>query len=309
MSALDADALATLTPEERAAIEDTDHTPQELEAIKKIAGTDAPNDDGDDGDDDESDDGGTGGESQPVERPVAETSKPAEEYPQAQEQTAEQETTTYQASLPSDYEERLSGLKARDAELRQKLRDGEIDIDERDAGLAAIAEEREQLLVLRAKAEVSQEMNSQTVARQWAGEINSLFKRASENDGVDYSKDRARYNDLDIFVKALANNEANEGKPMSWFLNEAHKRVMALHGDAPAKVNPPANKDAAIKEANEKRKPPMDQVPKTLSHVPGSDGPGDVASEFADIDALEGEALEDAIKRMTPAQREKWAKG
>jgi len=53
----------------------------------------------------------------------------------------------------------------------------------------------------------------------------------------------------------------------------------------------------------------MDAVPKTLAQVPGSDGPGDVGSEFAAVDSLSGDELEDAIARMTPAQRAKYAAG
>jgi hypothetical protein len=43
--------------------------------------------------------------------------------------------------------------------------------------------------------------------------------------------------------------------------------------------------------------------------VPGGDGPGDVEGEFAHLDALEGEALESAIAKMSPAQREKFSRG
>ena len=39
-----------------------------------------------------------------------------------------------------------------------------------------------------------------------------------------------------------------------------------------------------------------------------SDGPGDVSDEFGNVDALDGLDLESAIARMTPAQREKYAR-
>ena len=111
-----------------------------------------------------------------------------------------------------------------------------------------------------------------------------------------------------MFVKALANDEKTSDKPMDWFLSEAHKRVQALHGvaPAPAKVDPPKD---PLAEAREKRKPNLGATPATLAHVPGGDGPGDVAGEFAHLDALEGDALESAIARMTPAQREKFSRG
>ena len=71
----------------------------------------------------------------------------------------------------------------------------------------------------------------------------------------------------------------------------------------------PVPKRETIQEAIAKRKPPVDAAPKTLAQVPGSDGPGDVGSEFADIEALDGMEYEDAIARMSPAQREKFLRG
>ena len=103
--------------------------------------------------------------------------------------------------------------------------------------------------------------------------------------------------DLDTFVKALANNPANKDQNEAWFLTEAHKRVNALHGA----VTPPVPPPPAVKGQN--RTPPA--VPKSIAGIPGGEGPGDVGSEFAAVDALTGQAREDAIARMTPAQREK----
>ena len=49
-----------------------------------------------------------------------------------------------------------------------------------------------------------------------------------------------------------------------------------------------------------------EEILNTLAQVPGSDGPGDVAGEFADVLALDGMEYEAAIARMTPAQRERF---
>jgi hypothetical protein len=152
-------------------------------------------------------------------------------------------------------------------------------------------------------------MTQQSAQTQWQNTINkSMVEFAKpENGGIDYRKDADKAADLDQFVKVLANRTENSDKPMDWFLTEAHKRVKALHGVATAekKVDPAA----AAKVANDARKPPIGSAPATLAQVPGGDGPGDVAGEFADLDALEGEALEGAIAKLTPAQREKWVRG
>lgn len=310
---IDQDALATLTPEEREAIEGNDYDDGDLEAMKKIAG-DAKASDDDEDDEDEGDDGDEDAGAPPVEGEGAKPADSADDDGQANAEEVEesdppaaQAAPRYEAKLPSDYDDQIKSLKERDAELRQKFKDGEIDIDERDAGLAELTEQREQLLVARAKAEISQEMTQQSAAQQWQATVNRALNDFAkpENGGIDYRKDTGKQADLDQFVKLLANKEENADRPMEWFLAEAHKRVQALHGIA---VATKAKLDT-VDEAKAKRKPPVAAAPKTLAQVPGSDGPGDVDDQFADIASLDGWELEQAIARMTPAQREKFARG
>lgn len=303
-AALDADALATLTPEEREAIEGSEHSEADLEALKKVAG------DADDASDDDADDDGDDGDESAA--PVEGKPEPPEPKPEPQAEPEEEPDSAkadnaprYDAKLPSDYDDQIKSLKQRDAELRQRFKDGEIDIDERDAGLAELTEQREALLVLRAKAEISQEMNQQSAAQQWQNTVNKALNDFAkpEQGGIDYRKDEAKQADLDGFVKMLANKPENADKSMEWFLQEGHRRVLALHGVAPQP------RRETVADAIAKRKPPVDAAPKTLAQVPGSDGPGDVEGEFADIEALEGMEYEDAIARMSPAQREKFLRG
>jgi hypothetical protein len=297
---LDADMAAQLTPEELAAIQDDDQpSGDELAAMQRIADGAAKNDDDDGNDDDAGDPNAApieGKGATPAAAANTDTGAATDEDP------APAAVAHYDAKLPSDYDDQIKALKDRDAELRQKFKDGDIDIDERDQGLAELSEQREQLVVLRAKAEISQEMTQQTAQQQWQNSVNTFMSSAAkEEGGIDYRKDAAKAEDLDTFVKHLANKVENSDKPMDWFLTEAHKRVQALHG-----VTPTPNKADALKAAKDQRKPSLDSLPKTLAQVPGGDGPGDVGSEFADIEALEGQAYEDAIARMTPAQREKF---
>ena len=295
MSTLDDELMATLTPEEREAFEASEYDDQEVETIKKIAG-EASDEDA------EPVEGKAAPKADEAEPPKAPASDPVDE-PADEPVAAQHVVPRYEAQLPQDYDQQIAALKARDAELRQRFKDGDIDIDERDAGLAELAEQRERLLVLRAKAEISQEMTQQTAAQQWQATINSFVAKAARDDGVDYRRDAALANDWDQFVRVLAAKPEHADKSMEWFLAEAHKRVMALHG-----VAKPAPKDP-VADAKAKRKPPVDAAPTTLAQVPGSDGPGDVSDEFSDVLALDGLEFEEAIARMSPAQREKFMRG
>jgi hypothetical protein len=315
MSTLDKDLLATMTDEERAAIEETDeYTPDQLAAMQAIA--DAKIGDGDDGDED----AGDGAPADPpakVEKPAKADDKPADDKtpegdtPPADDKPAgeteadaddEPAQAGYKAELPADYKDKVAALKTRNDELFAKFKEGEIDADELQAGQAEIAAERETLLLARAKAEISGEMTAQNAQTQWLNAVKSFARATAKDGGIDYNKDEAKRGDWDLFIKHLAGAPENADKSAEWFLAEAHKRVVALHGLTPAK------KPETVAQAAAARKPNLENAPKTIAQAPGADGPGDVAGEFAHIDALEGWELEKAIAAMSPAQREKYAK-
>ena len=297
-AALDQDALANLTPEEREAFDAPEYNDQEKAALQRLA--DEAGDD--DGDPDEVLDADG--------NPVAAAKDPVKAEPQAKadvtDVVAKAEPTPepqaiYKAELPEDFDTKVLDIKQKTADLRAQFKAGDIDFDEFEAQKSDLDDARESLMVARTKAELSQEMTTQSAEAQWRQSINALFANVLKTEGVDYQTDMARQTDLDTFVKALANNTANQDKSPEWFLTEAHKRVNALHG-APASASAAA---PAAKVQN--RTPPA--APKSIAGIPGGEGPGDVGSEFASVDALAGDDLEAAIARMTPAQREKFSRG
>jgi hypothetical protein len=317
MSTLSDDALATLTPEEQEAIKGDDYNADELAAMQKLA-SDVPDDDDDADDDDDGNEGSTTDQSSaaPIEGKAAEVAaKPgAESQAGAVDDTSAAPGNTqasaprYDAALPADYEAKVSELTQREAELKRAFRAGELEFDDFETQRDELLRDREALTIARAKAEISQEMQQQTAAQQWRTTIDRFMDGAKA--AIDYRADTAKAGDLDAFVRHLGQQEANADKPMEWFLVEAHKRVLALHGMPQAQVasgTPAAPaQPTAVAEATARRRPPVSAVPATLAQVPGSDGPGDVAGEFADVLALDGMEYETAIARMTPAQREKF---
>src|SRR3546814_18082157 len=93
-----------------------------------------------------------------------------------------------------------------------------------------------------------------------------------------------------------------------------HPTPHALPSSTPTSTPPPASAEPTktpaqlVAEANAPRKPDRYAAQPTLANVPGGAGPGDVVGEFANRDSLDGEELEAAIGRLTPAQRERYAK-
>lgn len=301
MSTLDDELLATLTPEEREAFEASEYDDQEVETIKKIAGEASDDYDADDEDDADED-------AEPVEGKAAPQADDAEP-PRVDEHAAEAKPSTddvpapaqYDDQLPSDYDDKIAALKTRDAELRQRFKDGDIDIDERDAGLAEIAAEREQLLIQKAAAETLASINEQN-QRQAQADYERRFVERVKADGIDYTQQR----NINLFNTLLAELQEEHGdKGRDWLWSEAHKAVLRARG---VPLSRAASQDP-VADAKAKRKPPVDAAPTTLAQVPGSDGPGDVSDEFSDVLALDGLEFEEAIARMSPAQREKFLRG
>ena len=311
MSTLTEEQLATLTPEERAAVSDTEYSPEELAAMQGIIEEDgAPA--GDPDDDGEPAPAARTPEPAKVVEPVnpdaAANAEPAAAVaPANAEPAAKGEDApfipAYKAEAPADFDDRIKDIKTQEAALKAQFKEGTLDFEEYEDKRSELIEQREELNRQRTKSEVSTEMQAQTQDQLWQRSVNSALNRfASEAGGIDYRKDTAKAGDLDLFVKSLAQKPENADKSMDWFLDEANKRVKALHGLESPKPADPAADPAA------RRKPPIGAAPKTLAQVPGSDGPGDVDGEFANLDRLEGEALEAAIAKMTPAQRERYAR-
>lgn len=330
---LDQDALNNLTPEERKAFDSDEYTDAERASMQRLAG--GAEDDDDDGDPDEVLDA----DGKPVVDPESAAGKAAAADAGADAAAASKDApatdavkvddaaaakpaavadpvapkvvvqpASYQAELPADYDDRMKSVADRTTDLRAKFKAGEIDLDGFLEQNAELDTERQDLTLARSKVEISKEMTTQNAAAMWTNTINSFYDNVKGSDGVDYRTDATRQADLDHFVKALANNPANEAQSMEWFLTEAHKRVNALHGTtAPAVKAAPAAETKPAPAAPAVRTPPA--APRGLSQIPGGEGPGDVGSEFAHLDALDGDALEAGIARMTPAQREKYARG
>lgn len=292
---LDAYSRSLLSPEELEVLEASEEEAADASAT---------------GEDIEGDGAGAGEEAaDPTAERVAETQIASGDEANPVVAEAKPFSPEYQAALPENFNELVADIATKQADLRAKLKAGELDIDEFDAQNEALIAQREDLRIARTKAEISREMAHQSAAQRWESAQKAFFDRVSSEPGFgDYRKtgNEARVAELDTFIKALAADKANEDKPVEWFLEEAHRRTKVLNGLEPY---PQKAKKPTAAEAIEARKPDMKAVPKTLAQVPGGDGPGDVGDEFADLDSLDGPAMEAAIARMNEAQRERFLRG
>ena len=278
--------LETLTPEEREAMQE-EMTEDEKAALAAVAG-----DEDDDGDDDEAADENA----PPVEAAASVDDEPADEAKPAQQ--------TYRAELPEDFQAQVDDLKTKREELAEKFKAGDIEFDEFRAEDTALANEERKLDRAITKAEIAAEMNAQKFETEWRSNVIEFTDDIAKSGGIDYRKDLAGQKKLDGFVNQIFADPDNATMTMREVLDKAHAMVKLVYKPAAAA----AATDAKPATKTVSRKPDLSKLPATLAHVPGGDGPGDIGGgEFAALDGLDGFELEQAIARMSPAQRDKFA--
>lgn len=178
------------------------------------------------------------------------------------------------ARLPDDFGQRVQQLLAADADLARRLENGELGLDEYRAAAEQLARDRATLARLHERATVAADLQRWQVEQN----LHASFARfaAGVRDQVDYAHDASARRELAGFVDCIAGRPDAEGKSDGQIWREAHQAYMRLHGE----------RHAAVEQASSRT----------------------AAPDFAHIDRLEGFDLEDALARMTEAERERWAR-
>lgn len=301
MAQIDDDALRLLSEQERAALQEEYDPEAENAAALAAVKTSAIDTNGDDGDGKQAGDKPDAQDEQGEVKTgqVAPTGAKGEtgSTTATAEQTYAQDPSTvaYEATLPTDYDAQVQANKDARKALRAKFDDGDFDQTEFDAQSEKLDDERLGLVALKQRADIAQEMNQQAVERAWGNTIQSFMKEAASTPAigvVDYIKDVAKQKDLDHFVRALGSVPGNENKPMRWYLDEAHKRVVALH-----------NIPVVTGKTDAKRMPDTSRIPLTLADAPGAAGQDPMADEFSAIDKLSGADAERAYAQLSPEKQ------
>jgi hypothetical protein len=189
-----------------------------------------------------------------------------------------------EAFVPRFEAEPMEGADEKLAELESKLENG-------DLTLAEYNRERDAIQAAKLQADFAATQNEAIAKQRWAWEVDAYLdqnRALRDNPLLNAALDKA--------VRTLADDKANEHRPMRWFLETAGAQVNELLGAS--KPAPTGGKPAPAPA-------PAPRVPNTLAQAPAaaantSDG------EFATLDGLNGEELEAAVAKLTPAQREKW---
>lgn len=309
---VDPDLAQTMTPQEREAMTASEFSPDDVEAMKRIADEGAP---ATTPEAKSAEASAPAAEAKPAEArpaegkapaeaaaPTAET-KPAEAKPAEAAPTPQPTGVVYNVPAPEKVAEQTTALNVREEAAWTQFDNGDIDRAELQKELNAVGDERNALNAQKLKAEIAAELTTQN---REATRRNVLLAALAdyakpEGGGINYLKDKQAMADLDQSWRVIAARPENAGRSDRELFDEAHRVVRALR----ANITPIAAGKSPTAAALDARKSTTN-LPKTLAGVPGGAGPGDTESEFAELDKLSGEALEDAIAKMTPAQRERY---
>lgn len=310
----EAEALAMLSPEERAAmLEDAE---DDAAAAKKVAGDDDEDDkddgkkpaaakkDDDDGEDDDSNDDEDGEDdaaAKAAQDAADSAATSAADAAKTVDQAAQHEPIKLDlTAVDTNYNKALEAMDTAKAAEFKKLMDGEITAEDYS---------KFESKYLRDRDAAAAERND---AAAWYKEINAFMNDVLKSDGINYATDGKMNAAFDRWVRTLGQDPDNAHRDGSWFLKEAHAMVKLQYhiGDSkPAQSDKPG-KEAEKQDKPKGRAPNTSNLPPTLGRLPAAaDSEAADEGEFAHIDKLKGMDLELALRKMTPEQEERYLRG
>lgn len=250
-------------------------------------------------------------EEPPAAEPVKEGTAPAEEPPKTEEPPAEsaveipkvEYTQKPAAEIAPDLKAKLAAgteslrkeFAPQFAELEKKFEDGEVTQVEYTREFAKLQEaQTDKRLELRDTIRAENDRRS-AGEQKWEAEQGAFFRLYPEYDHPDASDkgNVALHGALNAQLQAIFAKTPNKDGISA--LMEAKAEVDKLLGRQPEKKADP-------RPAAERPKPGT-----SLAHVPAA-GDGDV-SAFAHLDNLKGDALEEALGKMSESQRDQYLSG
>ncbi len=282
--------LASLTPDERSALESESATDDDAEVLAALA---AEGDDGADADADvaaqaEAQAAADAAASAEAGDRAASTDDDDEAKPE-EETAAVQVDKTFRAELPADIAEKRKALRAEDSAALKKLMDGEIEAEAYAEIRDRISDELEALVRAETTADVSTKLAAQAKANEWERQLKAAVANAKVA-GLDYMGNPELASEFDSLLKLYSDKAAQKGlsddnlEASTWALAEANKMMRKMHG-TPAKAAPAVDKkDAAPAAARHNLT--------TLTNIPAADRAPIADDVMSKVGSLQGEDLE-----------------
>lgn len=275
MSKITEDELATLSDEERAALEGH----EDDDPIDSVNDDDDPADDSSDPPEDKAD---------------KKDEAPAEDPPKDETPFA----VPFQHRSSINMEEAGKQLEA----LQKQYDDGELDMAE---FLSKRDEIREKIIADKLATQISEQSQDQVAAALWGQAVQNFL---DSRVGAAYKGDPVLWSTLDNVVKTMAQDDANANLSDKQLIEKAHEEVAKRFRVDGAKPTVTPKQEVA-----DKRRPSLGEVPRTLRDAPAAADNSAADNEFANLDALQDKgdsaAFERALAKLTPDQQERYLRG
>jgi hypothetical protein len=312
--------LASLTPEEREALQDDENSGEESDGADDDTTADEKDEvveekgddegetpesetsaevDGVQGDDEEGAEDDADTVAADDEQPAAQAEKPqGREAPQAEE------TPARPADLETEPPEQGPSVAEQLAELDQKYEEGDLTLSEYTNKRDVI---RDKFVIETAVNQAKSEMREEQAANTWRIEQEAFFAEHPE-----YGNE-IRHGALASALEALYREPDMRGSTGTQYLLKAHENVESAFGvasvqeeETPKSVDKEKLDKAKARSKNVRgNKPDLSVVPKTLKDAPAADTNKDT-DPFASLDNLEGLEKEAAVAKLSPSELDKY---
>ena len=283
MSKLTEEELALLTKEEREGyLADDEDDDGEGDDDQGNAGEGAGGEEGngDEGDDD------------PATAPPATNPQDGGDA-EPQEQIMAQPKPLFNADLPADIEAQRTALDEKEAAIDQQYDEGDILFTEHKQALRDINKQRNALDRAELKAELAAEAYQTQIDNSWQASQTAFFSAHPEINTANDVQMTALDHLVRQETKAVLDKGGVIGVPELERAYTKYKQAFNIEAAAPKQAKAPASKNEGV-------------VPPNLGKLPAATANDTDDGKFAHLDRLEGVAFEDALAKLSDAQRDEY---
>ena len=288
MSKLTEEELALLTEEERDGYLDDE--------------------DDDEGEEGSGDEGAGEGDDDPQDDPTLAVDDPAaaaQDAADGQEgddqgdgaETKEEFTTQpkplFNAELPADIQAQRTEIDEKEDALDRQFDEGDITFSEHKKALREINQQRNALDRAELKAELAAEAYQTQIDNSWQASQTAFFASHPELNTANEVQMTALDHLVRQETKATLDKGGSIGVPELERAYTKYKQAFNIEAAAPKQAKAPASKNEGV-------------VPPNLGKLPAATANDTDDGKFAHLDRLEGVAFEDALAKLSDAQRDEY---
>ena len=220
-------------------------------------------------------DGGEGGDAEP------------------QEQLMAQPKPLFNADLPADIEAQRTALDEKEAAIDQQYDEGDILFTEHKQALRDINKQRNALDRAELKAELAAEAYQTQIDNSWQASQTAFFASHPELNTANEVQMTALDHLVRQETKATLDKGGSIGVPELERAYTKYKQAFNIEAAAPKQAKAPSAKNEGV-------------IPPNLGKLPAATANDTDDGKFAHLDRLEGVAFEDALAKLSDAQRDEY---